>query len=109
MFLPGEILSGTSDIPCHANVESGVVQKVSALQISDANSNVSFVFTPNEEAGVTYFPVAFRRRNMEGDIVQNESRTFVSAFLWDLDLPAGMEVEKTISLAVSYMRRQRKK
>lgn len=105
----GEILSGMSDIPCHASVESGVVQKVSALQISDTNSNVSFVFTPNEEAGVTYFPVAFRRRNMEGDIVQNESRTFVSAFLWDLDLPAGMEVEKTISLAVSYMRRQRKK
>lgn len=105
----GEILSGTSDIPCHANVESGVVQKVSALQITDANSNVSFVFAPNEEAGVAYFPVAFRRRNMEGDIVQNESRTFVSAFLWDLDLPAGMEVEKTISLTVSYMRRQRKK
>lgn len=104
----GEILSGKSDIPCHATVEGGVIQKVSALQITDTNSNVSFVFAPNEEAGVTYFPVAFRRRNMEGDIVQNESRTFVSAFLWDLDLPAGMEVEKTISLSVSYIRRQRK-
>lgn len=104
----GEILNGKSDIPCHVTVEGGVIQKVSALQITDTNSNVSFVFAPNEEAGVTYFPVAFRRRNMEGDIVQNESRTFVSAFLWDLDLPAGMEVEKTISLSVSYIRRQRK-
>ncbi len=104
----GEILSGKSDVPCHASVEGGVIQKVSALQITDTNSNVSFVFAPNEEAGVTYFPVTFRRRNMEGDIVQNESRTFVSAFLWDLDLPAGMEVEKTISLSVSYIRRQRK-
>lgn len=104
----GEILSGKSDVPCHASVEGGIIQKVSALQITDTNSNVSFVFAPNEEAGVTYFPVAFRRRNMEGDIVQNESRTFVSAFIWDLDLPAGMEVEKTISLSVSYIRRQRK-
>ena len=104
----GEIMSGKSDVPCHADVEGGVIQKVSALQITDTNSNVSFMFAPNEEAGATYFPVAFRRRNMEGDIVQNESRTFVSAFIWDLDLPAGMEVEKTISLSVSYIRRQRK-
>lgn len=103
------VIAGTSDSACHCSVEGGVVENVSAMQISDANSGISFVFTPNEEAGVTYFPVTFRRRNMDGDIVQNESRTFVSAFIWDLDLPAGMEMEKTISFALSYARRQRKK
>lgn len=104
----GSVIAGTSDSACHPAFDGGVVGKVSAMQISDANSGVSFVFTPNEEAGVTYFPVAFRRRNMDGDIVQNESRTFVSAFIWDLDLSVGMEVEKTISFALSYARKQRK-
>lgn len=105
----GSVIAGTSDSACHLAFDGGIVDKVSAMQISDANSGVSFVFTPNEEASVTYFPVSFRRRNMDGDIVQNESRTFVSAFIWDLDLPAGMEVEKTISFALSYARKQRKK
>lgn len=105
----GSVIAGTSDSACHLASSGGIMENVSAMQISDVNSGVSFVFTPNEEAGVTYFPVTFRRRNIDGDVVQSESRTFVSAFVWDLDLCAGMEVEKSISFALSYARKQRKK
>lgn len=105
----GEIIGGTSDVACYEKVQGGLLQKVSAMQITDSNSNVSFVFTPNEEAGATYFPVTFKRRNMDSDIVQNESRTFVSALVWDVDLPAGLEVEKTISLTIAYSRKAKKK
>ncbi len=103
-----EIVSGFSTEPCCKSVRDGLIQKASAIQISDCNSNVSFMFTPNEEAGVTFFPVTFKRRNMDTDIVQNESRTFVAAFIWDVDLAAAMEVEKTISLTITYTRKHKK-
>ena len=66
------------------------------------------MFTPNEEAGVTFFPVSIKRRNMDTDILQNESRTFVAALMWDVDLAAGMEVEKTINLTITQTRKRRK-
>ncbi len=103
-----KIAQGTSEKPCRESVQGGLVQKASAVQITDANSNVTFVFTPNEEAGVTFFPVTFKRRNMDTDILQNESRTFVTAFVWDVDLAAGMEVEKTINLTINQTRKKRK-
>ncbi|MCR5045551.1 MAG: DUF1926 domain-containing protein [Treponema sp.] len=102
------IVIGTSDNYCRQTVQDGLIQKASALQITDSNSNVSFMFTPNEEAGVTFFPVTFKRRNMDTDILQNESRTFVTAFIWDVDLAASMEIEKTINLTITQTRKRRK-
>ena len=102
------IVKGTSAAGCKETVPGGLVTGASAVQITDENSNVSFVFTPNEEAGVTFFPVTFKRRNMDTDILQNESRTFVSAFVWNVDLPAGMEVEKTINLTISQTKKRKK-
>lgn len=102
------IITGSSSDPCRKLVKDGLVQKASAVQITDSNSNVSFMFTPNEEAGVTFFPVSIKRRNMDTDIVQNESKTFVASFLWDVDLAASMEVEKTINLTITYTRKHRK-
>ena len=103
-----KIARGTSEKPCRESIQDGLAQKASAVQITDSNSNVTFVFTPNEEAGVTFFPVTFKRRNMDTDILQNESRTFVTAFVWDVDLAAGMEVEKTINLTINQTRKKRK-
>ena len=102
------ITQGTSEKPCRESVHDGLVKNASAAQVTDCNSNVSFMFTPNEEAGVTFFPVTFKRRNMDTDILQNESRTFVTAFVWDVDLAAGMEVEKTINLTITQTRKKRK-
>lgn len=102
------LVNGTSAKPCADDIPGGLAQKASAVQITDCNSNVSFMFTPNEEAGVTFFPVTFKRRNMDTDILQNESRTFVTAFIWDVDLAAGMEIEKTISLTITHTRKRRK-
>ncbi len=102
------VVTGSSAEPCRDLFKDGIAQNVSAVQISDENSNMSFVFTPNEEAGATYFPVTFKRRNMDTDILQNESRTFVTALIWDVDLAAGMEVEKTINLTISQTRKRRK-
>lgn len=103
-----DLVNGTSAAPCVQSVSGGLVQKASAVQITDCNSNVSFMFTPNEEAGVTFFPVTFKRRNMDTDILQNESRTFVAAFIWDVDLAASMEIEKTINLTITHTRKRRK-
>ena len=103
-----DILTGSSASYCRETVQGGLVSKASAVQITDSNSNVSFMFTPNEEAGATFFPVTFKRRNMDTDILQNESRTFVTALIWDVDLAAGMEVEKTITLTITQTRKRKK-
>lgn len=102
------IEQGSSDKACRESVPGGLVANASAVQITDANSNVTFVFTPNEEAGVTFFPVTFKRRNMDTDLLQNESCAFVTAFIWNVDLAAGMEVEKTINLTINQTRKRRK-
>ena len=101
------IISGSSAEPCCKKNKDGLIQRASAVQITDLNSNVSFMFTPNEEAAVTFFPVNIQRRNMDTDIVQNESKTFVAAFIWDVDLKASMEVEKTISMTINYTKKRK--
>lgn len=101
------VIFGSSEKACTTLIKDGLLQNASALQVTDRNSNVNFIFTPNENAAVTFFPVTFKRRNMESDIVQNESRTFVTALIWDVDLAAGMEVEKTINLSITYRKHKK--
>jgi hypothetical protein len=81
---------------------------VSVVQINDMIGNTSFVFEPNEDAGFMCNHFTFKRPDGSGKNT-DASHTFVLGFLWDVDLSANMEMEKTINLTIIPMKRSKAK
>lgn len=87
-----------------------VTQKqVSFVQITDKSNDISFVYEPNEEAGFTCRPLYFKRPAAGFSSPQVAGTTFVASLFWDIDLAAGMEMEKTISFSIVVPKKRRKK
>ena len=74
--------------------ESGV----STLLLTNAANKTSFVFEPNEDAGFALLPICFNRPYKDTQPVQT-AQTLCVSFFWDVDLPAGREMEKTVSIS----------
>lgn len=72
---------------------------VSVLQITDTVNNTSFLFEPNEEAGFNCAEITFNRPDESGKM-NEASHTFTTGLYWNVDLAAGMEMEKTINLSI---------
>lgn len=75
-------------------------KNVSFMQITDTSNDISFVLVPNEECSVTCMPLYFRRPTANSSAPQVIGTTFVSSLVWDVDLAAGMEMEKTINFSI---------
>lgn len=73
---------------------------VSALLLTDKDNSVSFMFEPNENSQLFFTPITFMRRNTDSENLEPAGRTLSLSFAWDVDLAAGMEMEKTINLAI---------
>ena len=82
-----------------SNLSFNANKGISAIQITDSQDKTSFVFEPNEDSGFTCNSITFRRPD-GGSKIPEASRTFSCALYWDVDLSAGMEMEKTINLSV---------
>jgi len=95
-----EVVSGGKHTEVNAYSSSNaVMHDVSAVQITDTSSDVSFIFEPNESAGLTYTPIIFMRPDISGKNVP-AGMTFSCALFWDVNLSAGMEMEKTINFSI---------
>ena len=75
-----------------AGIASGV------MLLTNAANKTSFVFEPNENSGFALLPVQFKRPHKDIQPVQT-SETFCVSFFWDVDLPAGREMEKNVSIS----------
>lgn len=73
---------------------------VSALRVTDRFDKMQFNFEPNEEAGFIADTIVFNRPDAYNDI-REDSRTLVTSFFWNVDLPAGMSIEKNINFSVT--------
>ena len=80
---------------------------VSALRITDQHDKMQFNFEPNEEAGFIADTIVFRRPDAYNSIGE-DSRTLVTSFFWNVDLPSGMSVEKNINFSVTSVRSRKK-
>lgn len=83
------------------------VSKVSFVQINDSVNDISFVYEPNEDASLLCMPISFRRPNSEKATPVPAGTTFVVSLCWDVDLAAGMEMEKTINFAIVLPKKKR--
>jgi 4-alpha-glucanotransferase len=84
-----------------------IMHTVSYLQITDSASDISFVYEPNEDAGLICMPILFRRPNSEKAVPVPAGTTFVSSLCWNVDLAAGREMEKTINFSIVTPKKRR--
>ncbi len=83
------------EVPQHFNTENNV----SVFQITDTTNNISFVFEPNEDCSFVCMPISFKRQDEKGNNIET-SNTLSTSLYWNVELAAGMEVEKTINLMI---------
>lgn len=76
------------------------MRNVDAFQIVDSDNNVTFTFEPNETANLVTYPIVFMRKKTDSTDLEPAGRTLSLSLAWDVDLAAGMEMEKTINLAI---------
>ena len=85
------------------------LNEVSFMQITDLSNNVSFVYEPNEEAGIACRTLYLKRPTVASLDAQISENTFVASLYWKFDLAAGMEMEKTINFSIIIPKKRRAK
>ena len=94
----------------YETVDEPVVKKdISFVQITDTSSNISFVYEPNEEAGISCQPLLFKRPDLNSETPQIAENTFTASLFWEFDLAGGMEIEKTINFTIITPKKRRTK
>ncbi len=81
--------------------------KVSALRVTDSGDRLQFNFEPNENAGFITDTLTFMRPDAYNSIGE-DSKTLITSFFWDVDLPAGRAVEKNINFSVTSVPNRKK-
>ncbi|MCR5725483.1 MAG: DUF1926 domain-containing protein [Treponema sp.] len=94
---------------CDLGVENvpGSLASCSYMQITDTAHDISFVYEPNENADAVCMPLVFHRPKQGSAAPQIAGTTFVASFCWNVELQAGMEMEKTVSFTVLVPKKRR--
>ena len=92
-----EVISNDEKILFAKMSQNNFLENISFAQITDSENNISFVYEPNEECGIVFKPIF-----SDGDF------NFSTALCWNIELSAGMEIEKTINFAMVLPKRQHK-
>lgn len=87
---------------------SGTLSNVEGFQLTDTDNAISFMFEPNEQCGLSFFPIVFNRPEYTAAGTAPAGMTFSNTLFWDIDLMPGMEMEKTINLSIFSMHKKRR-
>ncbi len=82
------------------NFDPVLVNNVSFVQITDKANDVSFVMEPNEDSDILFSRICFKRPVNKNGEIGDAGSTYVTSLCWNVDLSAGMEMEKTINFSV---------
>lgn len=83
------------------------MKNVDAFQLTDVVNNVTFTFEPNEMANLVSYPVTLMRQKTDSSKLEPAGRTLALSLAWDVDLSAGMEMEKTVNLTIISNKRKK--
>jgi hypothetical protein len=75
---------------------------VSCVQITDCLNKVSLVTEPNEHSGFMFTPIVAPGTGGTEHLLPS----LASILFWAIDLPSGMQTEKTINLAIKTTRQE---
>ena len=96
-----EVISNDESVEfASAKTKPASAKNVSFIQITDTANDISFVYEPNEDASVCCMPLFFKRPVVTSATPKVAGTTFVASLVWEVDLAAGMEMEKNINFAI---------
>lgn len=81
---------------------------VSLVQVTDCADKTSFRFEPNEDCGFINYEFG-NKRPIDDDNIVLTSKTYVTTLFWDVDLAAGMEMEKTVNFSIVPAKKRKNK
>lgn len=87
---------------------AGTVHDVSALQLTDKQDGVSFVFEPNENCGISFSQISFKRHDDKNQILAMGT-TLVAKIFWNMELEPNHDTEKTVNFAILNQSKESKK
>lgn len=85
-----------------------VVHDVSAVQLTDKQDGISFMFEPNENCDIAFSQIAFKRQAEKNEVMV-AGATFVANFFWNVELEPNHDTEKTINFAILNQSKENKK
>lgn len=100
------ISDGQSSV-LEAPSEPQCIKTCSYVQVIDTAHDISFVYEPNENADVVCMPLSFHRMQKNSETPQVVGTSLVTSLCWNVDLPAGMETEKTIAVTMLIPKKRR--
>lgn len=89
-------------------MQTGFYSNAECFLLTDSNNSISFLFEPNEPCNLSFVPIVFKRPESNEEM-NPASMSFASTLFWDVKLPAGMEMEKTINFSFFSKRKKTKK
>lgn len=82
-------------------------ENISNILIKDKKSTLYFVIEPNEECNASSTVINTLRPVSEEEI-KTVSKTLVTSLYWNIELAAGMEIEKNINLSIISIKKNKK-
>ena len=103
-----EVIAGGEKSNLDAITAPECMHDISFMQITDTANDISFVYEPNEDADITCMPLYFHRPQPQNGNLQVAGTTFLASLCWNVDLAAGMEMEKTINFTIITPKRRKR-
>ena len=102
-----EVISNEAKTEIDATESPRSVKKISYIQITDSSNDISFVYEPNEDCDLVCMPILFRRPSSYSDAPKVSGTAFINSLCWNVELLAGMEIEKTINFSIIVPKKKR--
>jgi len=80
--------------------KKGKLNNVQVVQLSDKPNGISFVFEPNEKCSYCCNPISFKRPGFNNEKIDSVNLAYASSLIWDINIEAGMETEKSINFTI---------
>lgn len=89
-------------------LEAGVIHDVSAVQLTEKQDGISFMFEPNENCGISFSQITFKRPSENNQII-TAGTTLVANIFWNVELEPNHDTEKTVNFAILNQSKETKK
>lgn len=103
------IINLESDKSTEKLLSENKLKDVSIIRITDSESGISFGLEPNENCGLNYYPLIFKRPDFNGDEIVPVHMTFVTSMFWHVQIEPGKETERTINFTITAVKKTKKR
>lgn len=87
--------------------KQGKLNNIAVVRLTDLEGGVSFAFETNENSGLCYNPILFKRPGSDDKLIP-AGLTFETTLFWNIEVEPGMETEKNINFSITSVKKEKK-